>query len=478
MKDVHYWFQWERQATVHPILMCMEAWMEPMKKAYGKPWPSAVIIYNKDLVGWYTPWHELLEYGQYSINLLIKPNNQQKFEADVRKQAKELESMFERFDSTNFGVISNNELQSAYDEIHMRWITWFIPGGLVEPIGHQGEKLLHKCLEGNKDASKIFSLITTTTRDSFSKRELQDLLKMAIERKKGKDISKMLEQHAKKYYWIHNGYYATEVLGVKFFEKELDNAMSKYSNVYEQLQTLVEEPGKIRAEKFSVIQQLNLSESEKNLVELLDLFAWYQDYRKEYTMRMLHYLNVVLCEIGRRTGFSEREIWYTLPSEIKSILSGKTNNKLARERMQHCLFHWNSHANLLEHGIGDFASAKEKEIFHSISHKNDIIEVSGMVASRGSVRGKARVTMSAKEAHLVQPGEILVTSMTTPDFVTAVKKAAAVVTNEGGILCHAAVISREFGIPCIVGTRIATKIFKTGDMLEIDGELGVVRKIS
>lgn len=476
----HYWFQWERQATVHPILMCMEAWMEPITKAYGKPWPSTVIIYNKDIVGWYTPWHELLDYGQYSIDLLIDPIHQQKFESDVRKQAMELESMFDRLDQTDFNKLNNDELQSSYDELHTRWLTWFIPGGLVEPIGHQGEKLLHKYLEGNKDAVKIFSLITTTTRDSFSKKELQDLLRMAIAKKDGKDISKMLEQHAKKYYWIHNGYYTTEILGVSFFEKELETAMSKYPDAKNQLQLLIEEPGKIRAEKFSVIQQLNLSESEKNLVSLLDLFAWYQDYRKEYTMRMLHYLNIILCEIARRIGFSEREIWYTLPSEIKQILSGKFpgKNNVAQERMQRCLFHWDSHTNFFEHGAGNFASAKEKEIFHSISHKDDIVEVSGMVASKGSVRGKARVTMSAQEAHLVQPGEILVTSMTTPDFVTAVKKAVAVVTNEGGILCHAAVVSREFGLPCIVGTRIATKIFKTGDMLEIDGELGVVRKIS
>jgi pyruvate,water dikinase len=68
--------------------------------------------------------------------------------------------------------------------------------------------------------------------------------------------------------------------------------------------------------------------------------------------------------------------------------------------------------------------------------------------------------------------------MTTPDFVTAVKRAAAVVTNEGGVLCHAAVISREFGIPCIVGTMIATKVFKTGDMLEVDANSGIVRKIA
>jgi pyruvate,water dikinase len=101
-----------------------------------------------------------------------------------------------------------------------------------------------------------------------------------------------------------------------------------------------------------------------------------------------------------------------------------------------------------------------------------------MVANKGIVRGIARITMSAKEAGEIKKGEILITSMTTPDFVTAMKRAVAIVTNEGGVLCHAAVVSRELGLPCIVGTRIATKIFKTGDIIEVDGNLGVVRKVT
>jgi pyruvate,water dikinase len=67
--------------------------------------------------------------------------------------------------------------------------------------------------------------------------------------------------------------------------------------------------------------------------------------------------------------------------------------------------------------------------------------------------------------------------MTTPDFVTAVKRAGGIVTNEGGVTCHAAIVSREFGIPCVVGTRIATRVIKTGDFVEVDGNHGVVRKL-
>lgn len=77
----------------------------------------------------------------------------------------------------------------------------------------------------------------------------------------------------------------------------------------------------------------------------------------------------------------------------------------------------------------------------------------------------------------MEKGEILVTVMTSPDFMVAAKKAAAIVTDEGGITCHAAIVSREMKIPCIIGTKIATKVLKDGDIVEVDADKGVVRKI-
>ena len=69
------------------------------------------------------------------------------------------------------------------------------------------------------------------------------------------------------------------------------------------------------------------------------------------------------------------------------------------------------------------------------------------------------------------------TSMTTPDMISAMKRAAAIVTDEGGITSHAAIISRELNKPCIIGTKLATKVFNDGDLVEVDATTGVVKKI-
>jgi phosphohistidine swiveling domain-containing protein len=104
-------------------------------------------------------------------------------------------------------------------------------------------------------------------------------------------------------------------------------------------------------------------------------------------------------------------------------------------------------------------------------------ELKGQIAFAGLVRGIARILRSPKEASRVATGDILVVPMTTPDFLPAMERAAAFVTDEGGITCHAAIVAREMRKPCIVGTARATTTFKDGDMLEIDALKGIVRKI-
>ncbi len=101
-----------------------------------------------------------------------------------------------------------------------------------------------------------------------------------------------------------------------------------------------------------------------------------------------------------------------------------------------------------------------------------------MSASIGKATGIVRILKNAKESHKLKENEILVTSMTTPDYIMAIKKASAIVTDEGGITCHAAIVSREFGIPCIVGTHIATKVLKDGDKVMVDATKGIVEKVS
>ncbi len=104
------------------------------------------------------------------------------------------------------------------------------------------------------------------------------------------------------------------------------------------------------------------------------------------------------------------------------------------------------------------------------------IIVKGLPASPGIGVGKAVVVKDISHLDRVKKGDVLITKMTTPDFVPAMKKAVAIVTDEGGMTSHAAIVSRELGIPCIVGTEKATSLIKDGELITVDATHGIVYK--
>jgi phosphoenolpyruvate synthase/pyruvate phosphate dikinase len=98
----------------------------------------------------------------------------------------------------------------------------------------------------------------------------------------------------------------------------------------------------------------------------------------------------------------------------------------------------------------------------------------GLPASPGVAEGPARVVDSPKEFDSVAHGDVLVCKMTNPAWVVVFTKVAGLVTDSGGVASHPAVLSREFGIPAVVGTSVATKRIETGDRLRVDGSAGTV----
>ncbi|MDO8667681.1 MAG: PEP-utilizing enzyme [bacterium] len=105
-------------------------------------------------------------------------------------------------------------------------------------------------------------------------------------------------------------------------------------------------------------------------------------------------------------------------------------------------------------------------------------ELKGAVAFEGVVSGIVKVVMTAQEIEKVNMGDILVAPTTAPSFIFGMRKAAAFVTDEGGITSHAAIVAREMKKPCIIGTKIATKVFKDGDLVEVDANKGIVKIIN
>ncbi len=136
---------------------------------------------------------------------------------------------------------------------------------------------------------------------------------------------------------------------------------------------------------------------------------------------------------------------------------------------------------LLNHTVTNLPTEQAISLWETYARERvseEIIEFSGTLASKGKnsvVQGKVCIILDPFNSKKFQKGNILVAAMTSPEYVFLMEKAAAIVTDAGGLTCHAAIVCREFGLPCIVGTRIATQVLHDGDLVEINTAKGTVK---
>lgn len=120
---------------------------------------------------------------------------------------------------------------------------------------------------------------------------------------------------------------------------------------------------------------------------------------------------------------------------------------------------------------------EKQKILSSIVAEVGIKEIKGVVACKGKVTGPVSIILNDNDFKKFKKGDVLVAVWTEPKFTSYMQMASAIVTDEGGLTSHAAIVSRELRIPCVIGTRNATKVLKNGDIVEVDAEKGIVRKL-
>jgi phosphohistidine swiveling domain-containing protein len=220
-------------------------------------------------------------------------------------------------------------------------------------------------------------------------------------------------------------------------------------------------------------EKINEKDNDKIIKELgEDRFR----LRKEGENIFYIILGVFLKEIYKRTGARVSDMYFYDMKEMKDLFDGKIlDEDLMRERSKgYVLISLKDKQYIL---TGDEFKKLYLEVVKS---RLKISQLKGAIASRGIVAGRVRLLIHnkrnvSKEAEKFKKGEILVTEMTRPGIIMACHKASAIITDEGGITCHAAIVARELGIPCIIGTKIATQVLKDGDLVEVDADKGIVK---
>lgn len=221
-------------------------------------------------------------------------------------------------------------------------------------------------------------------------------------------------------------------------------------------------------------------------------FAWWNDEHNYYIdLRASLPMRRACLAIGEAVGADERDdTLFLFWPEILAVVDGEKTFDEFREiikKRRAYYDHWAERRPSMPKVLGTIPDAVTDpiliEIFGMHHHffdaikaqGKDITTLTGVTASAGVVRGIARVLHSAAELHRIAHGEILVCEATSPNWTPAFGKIAACVCDGGGTLTHASIISREYGIPCVVGVGLATNVIADGDEIEVDGTKGIVR---
>jgi phosphoenolpyruvate synthase/pyruvate phosphate dikinase len=369
-----------------------------------------------------------------------------------------------------------------YQEFHLiNCPPWYIGGDIVERAVRAW--LEKKSTNLDNDLAILTAPLDYEAETAEEERKLLDLaIRLA---KKGirhlkttkdlpEEIQKTFLKHVDEFCSIPFGYKSGVVWDELHFLEKL-NELLPHADTTKQAKE--QEQRERKEQQDALMKKLNPPKDMKALIVALRQMSYLQDLKKTVQTRSHPLLQLVVnAEIARRLNIPRDMLNYLHCSEIEQYLvQGKmplAAYKDAQERMKYgiLIIQRNKYTWLTGNKAREFTRVNGLDMA-----VQDVKELKGTAAFKGKTTGTVKVCRTSPEAAKVKDGDILVTAMTTPDFVPAMKRAAAIVTDEGGITCHAAIVSREMKKPCIIGTKIATKVLKDGDVVEVDATTGMVK---
>ncbi len=332
------------------------------------------------------------------------------------------------------------------------------------------EPELKKYIKNETDYIKIYLTLISQVKESFEIEEYKEKLNLVkfIDNNK---FEEKLVAHEKKWHWLRNNYSDCFYLNKEYFRKEIKKLKSIDAKL--EIRNIENRFKLIKEDKKRLIKKFKLEKKAKLFIRLTEELGFMQDDRKRYVMPATYFQNLFLQEFSKRLGLEMKEIKHTFIHELKDMENKKIKKSFFTKRKK-CTVVINS-AKGYEIFFGDLAlKIHEKILKKEIKFQK---ELKGQIASMGYAKGKVKIIITTKDILKVKNGDIIVASMTKPDTLPAMIKAAAIITEEGGITSHAAIVSREMKKPCIIGTKNATKILKNGDIVEVDANKGIIKKI-
>lgn len=448
----------------HPVLINDIAWQSLIIQPETTDLPK-LNFYKRDIKSTYFDRDE--HHNLLSVLKLQLKNQPQKVLNQLKKaeeQARSLICLAKRYNGYDWSSASNERVKSRLFFFLHRFVPLFC--FLYYPLWLEeiGTELLRELLREikPKEREKIIWQITRSIKLTSREKFNLALLHLACQLQQSKKFNKKIYQKKINNLVSDYSYLPSYLLQVRFYTpKEIEKEIKRL---------LAKNPCQEKKEKIELLKQQQkegqiilqgFGPQVRKIAKVLSADVWLRDERIAWYGKIFSLVHPLFCEAAKRIGLTYQEFVQQRISEIQLAKFSKTELQARAE----------GYTYIVKNGLVNISSFQKKL---TSSSKKKIIK--GQIANPGKVRGRVR-TGTAYTFHQLKSGEIAVSGMTTPEATLFLRKAAAIITDEGGITCHAAIISRELGIPCIIGTKIATQVLKDGDRVEVDASKGIVKKL-
>lgn len=429
---------------------------ELCKKRYGQGINKTLAFFDGNKTDYF---FDKKQHKRFNDNLDKKLSEHEFVMSMIAEGTIFLEDMYEIIYSLiqNTEGLSNEELVKRIRKVSTFHHMFFTRKDVAWRITSRIEKKLKKKINETKLRKLSEPLKPNDVTD-----ERIDLLKLAVKRPALKSIELETEliKHYKKYTHIPMFDSDHEPYTLEHFRENLN----KVENPITELNEIIDSFEKKK------------TEFNNNILErMLQKAVIYRDFADTIRQKLNFKLIPFYEDIGKRIGLSREEVTLLTDNEIIYSLSENKDlvKEIVKKRKKAFLLIQDGKKQIVYSGEEAIKKAEQIKLYPQIKNK----KIEGIVASKGDVKGTVKIVFTNKDLGKIKEGDIIVTTMTRQDFVPYLRKAKAIVTNEGGMGCHAAIIARELKVPCIVGTKIGTQILKDNDLIEVDGTNGIIRKL-
>lgn len=497
----------------------------------GRAYKKIASIFKDYHLWFYYDKQDACAVGEHLVNKFIKdPNFMTKVNDNIIKWSDKLRDYCQKIPETNLDKLSNKQLWEIYinhEDTHTKYYEWgWIPAAVdmfCDNLTNRGKEILRKSGVNENNLGTYLALLTQPNKPSLIKIEDDELKQIGVDIQKDPQQFKLfkelfkrfkeesvkefglythspeyeakfektvmnlrskirpgildkLQNHYTKYFYTK--FIFTEEQGTYSFEHYLKTLVRLVNSDPDIAKTLKEDEKefkKIIQNRENLVKKLKLSENNLKIFNEWGDFMVTKIYRRYAQLFALYKMTFPLQEIASRFNLSLKETKFMTSDEIYDGLINNNiiNKQNIKERVSFCIYY--STKNKIKIYTGD--QAKQATDYIQKQKIGDISEIIGQCGARGQAKGTVKIVNVMADMQKMKPGDILVSISTQPDLLPAMKKAAAFVTDQGGVTSHAAIVAREMNTPCVIATKIATKVLKDGDQVEVNADKGIIKII-